>query len=304
MRRTYRQCRPTLGPRRRWRAAFGVLALTFACAVAAAGARAQDTPQAGTAAGDPAGARALSDTPVLKRLLAPEGGGAGSDSLGAYEARALIEPRAEAILSSEIGGRILDLPVDAGERFAKGDVLVAFDCSFHQADLRAARAELTRARRTLDNKRQLARLNSVGQLEVALAEADVSKARAQVETRQLFVDRCRLTAPYDGRVVERPVNAYETVGTDKELMSVIAEGGLKIRLIVPSRWLAWLEAGQRFQIEIDETGGTHAAEVSTIGARIDPVSQTLPLQGELIDPDTPRLLPGMSGTARFDPPNG
>jgi len=256
-------------------------------------------------AGD-AGQRALDADPALQRLLAPEDGAAGTGSLGAYEARALIEPRAEAILSSEIGGRILELPVDAGERFAKGDVLVAFDCSFHQAELRAARAELTRAARTLDNKQQLARLNSIGQLEVALAEADVAKARAQVQTRQLYVDRCRLTAPYDGRVVERPVNAYETVGKDQELLSVIAEGGLKVRLIVPSRWLAWLEPGQRFELMIDETGGSHAAEVTTIGARIDPVSQTLPLEGKLLDTEreAPRLLPGMSGTARFDPPGG
>ena len=279
------------------------MAAALVCALCASAALAQNT--GGTGAGD-AGQRALDGDPALQRLLAPEDGSGGAGSLGAYEARALIEPRAEAILSSEIGGRILELPVDAGERFAKGDVLVAFDCSFHQAELRAARAELTRAARTLDNKQQLARLNSIGQLEVALAEADVAKARAQVQTRQLYVDRCRLTAPYDGRVVERPVNAYETVGKDQELMSVIAQGGLKVRLIVPSRWLSWLEAGQRFQLVIDETGGRHAAEVTTLGARIDPVSQTLALEGKLLETDTeaPRLLPGMSGTARFDPPGG
>lgn len=276
--------------------------LALVCFAGAPGARAQD----GQRAGEDAGARALADEPVLERLLAPEDGAAGGGSLGAYEARALIEPRAEAILSSEIGGRILDLPVGEGERFAKGDLLVAFDCSFHQAELRAARAELTGAQRTLDNKQQLARLNSIGQLEVALAEAEVAQARARVQTRQLYVNRCRLNAPYDGRVVEQPINAYETVGKDQELMSVIASGELTVRLIVPSRWLAWLETGQRFELEIDETGGTHAAKVSTIGARIDPVSQTVPLKGELVDSETPspRLLPGMSGTARFDPPGG
>ncbi|WP_200342735.1 efflux RND transporter periplasmic adaptor subunit [Rhodovibrio sodomensis] len=297
------------------RAALIALATGFVCAAgfgvppgrAQDGTAARDTARdtAGDGAGDAAGARALAGDPALERLFAPRDGEVGG-GLGAFEARALIEPRAEAILSSEIGGRILDLPVDAGDRFAAGDVLVAFDCSFHQAELRAARAELTRAQRTLDNKEQLARLNSVGQLEVALARADVAKAEAQVQTRKLYVDRCTLTAPYDGRVVERPVNAHETVGKDQELMSVIAAGGLKLRLIVPSRWLAWLRTGQRFELTIDETGGTHTAEVTTLGARIDPVSQTLPLEGRLLDTGTgaPRLLPGMSGTARFDPPNG
>jgi RND family efflux transporter MFP subunit len=297
-----RPCQGRLGARGRRIAAL-IAGVALIWSLAAASLQAQQT----DGANRDAGARALAEEPALERLLAPEDGErAGDARLGAYEARALIEPRAEAILSSDIGGRILELPVDAGQRFVKGDVLVAFDCSFHQAELRAARAELTRAQRTLDNKEQLARLNSIGQLEVALAQADVAKARAQVQTRQLYVNRCRLTAPYDGRVVERPVNAYETVGKDQELMSVIAEGGLKVRLIVPSRWLAWLEPGQRFELLIDETGGSHAAEVTTIGARIDPVSQTLPLEGTLLDTETEasRLLPGMSGTARFDPPGG
>jgi multidrug efflux pump subunit AcrA (membrane-fusion protein) len=337
--------RPALRPRLprgtpRGRLAAGAAGLALALLAAPWAAHAQgagdtaDAQRAGGAAdaqgaGDAADAagRALSGEPALQRLLAPEDGEVGGGGgLAAWEARALIEPRAEAILSSEIGGRILDLPVGEGERFAKGDVLVSFDCSFHQAELRAARAELTRARRTLDNKEQLARLNSIGQLEVALAQADVAKARAQVQTRQLYVDRCRLTAPYDGRVVEQPVNAYETVGKDQELMSVIAAGGLKVRLIVPSRWLAWLQPGQPFELAIDETGDTHTAKVTTIGARIDPVSQTVALTGRLTsdgadardtgdgeagarergagDGGAAPLLPGMSGTARFDPPNG
>lgn len=300
--RTPTRRRSTARPIRALRRTLLALAAGFSLAASAASVQAQDA----AAGGGDAGARALADEPALERLLAPDDGELGASSLSAYQVRALIEPRAEAILSSDIGGRILELPVDEGERFAKGDLLVAFDCSFHQAELRAARAELTRAQRTLANKQQLARLNSVGQLEVALAQADVARASARVQSRQLYVDRCRLAAPYDGRVVEQPVNAYETVGKDQELMSVVAEGELKVRLIVPSRWLAWLETGQRFELTIDETGGTHAAKVTTIGARIDPVSQTLPLQGELIErgADAPRLLPGMSGTARFDPPEG
>jgi RND family efflux transporter MFP subunit len=279
------------------RAAALALAAALLCAPAAA--------QTGPDTADSAGQRALESEPALESLLAPEDGKVGPDGpLGQHAARALIEPGAEAVLSSEIGGRILELPVDSGERFAKGDLLVGFDCSFHQAELAAARAELVRARRVLANTQQLAQLNSVGQLDVALAEADVAKANAQVRTRGLYVQRCQLRAPYDGRVVERPVNRYETVGKDQELMSVIASEGLRVRLIVPSSWLAWLEPGAGFDLEIDETGRTHAAEVTTIGARIDPVSQTVPLRGRLTGERPADLLPGMSGTAQFDAPNG
>lgn len=285
------------------------LLLASALGLPAAPAPAQQGP-------DPAarGDAVLEATPELKRLLAPDrgpprDGGAkpAEGGLAPYEARALVEPRAEAVLSSDIGGRIVELPVDEGDRFQTGDLLVAFDCSFHRAELAAAQAELTKARHTLTNKRQLAELKSVGQLEVAVAQAEVAKAEAQLRTRRLFVERCRLTAPYAGRVVERPVNRYETVAEEQELMRVIAAGGLRLRLIVPSRWLSWLEPGARFWLTIDETGRTHAAEVKAVGARVDPVSQTVPLYGRLLgdgDDAAGALRPGMSGTARFDPPKG
>jgi RND family efflux transporter MFP subunit len=280
----------------------GLLAALLAVAAGPASAPAQAQDDGGA---ELRGSQAVADEPALQRLLETQDEQRAAGELGRHEARALVEPRAEAVLSSEIGGRIERLPYDEGDRFAKGDVLVGFDCSFHQAELASARADLTKALRTLENNRQLAELNSIGQLEVALAEADVAKARAQVRLRDLYVDRCRLTAPFDGRVVERPVNAHETVGKDQELMSVIAVGGLRLRLIVPSSWLAWLEPGQGFRLQVDETGRTYAAEVETIGARIDPVSQTLPILGRLTGPAAPAdLLPGMSGTARFEPNQG
>jgi multidrug efflux pump subunit AcrA (membrane-fusion protein) len=109
-----------------------------------------------------------------------------------------------------------------------------------------------------------------------------------------------VTAPYDGKVVERVVNRHESVGQDQELMSVIAMGAPKVRLVVPSDWIAWLARGARFELRVDETGAAHTAIVEAIGARIDPVSQTVQVFARFAQA-APGLVPGMSGTARFRP---
>lgn len=235
-------------------------------------------------------------SPEMRELLREGGEG----PLGRYEARGLVEPRAEAVLSSEISGRIVTLPFDAGNSFEKGDVLVGFDCAAYRAELAVAEAKLKAARKKLQNHRKRARLNAIGKLEVGLAEAAVEEAEASVRGKRLIVDRCQLTAPYDGKVVERPVNRHENVGQDQELMSVIAMGAPKIRLVVPSNWISWLSPGARFKLRIDETGAVHTGVVEAIGARIDPVSQTVQVFGRFAK-DAPGLVPGMSGTARFRP---
>ncbi|WP_161958699.1 efflux RND transporter periplasmic adaptor subunit [Ferruginivarius sediminum] len=241
-------------------------------------------------------AESVSPSPALRDILRENGPG----PLGRYEARGLVEPRAEAVLSSEIAGRIVKLPFDEGDAFEEGDLLVGFDCAAYKAQLAVAEAELEAARKKLENSRKLARLNSIGDLEVGLAEVAVDQAEATVRGKRLVVERCRLTAPYDGKVVARPVNRYESVGQDQELLSVIALGAPEVRLIVPSRWVAWLAPGAGFELKVDETGAVYPGVVERVGARIDPVSQTVQVIGRFAA-ETPDLIPGMSGTARFRP---
>lgn len=72
---------------------------------------------------------------------------------------------------------------------------------------------------------------------------------------------------------------------------------------MPSRWLVWLKPGHSFQVAIDETGKTYPAKVQRIGARVDPVSQSVKLSAA-IDGKFPELIAGMSGRVALTPPAG
>lgn len=245
----------------------------------------------------PASARVPASASTQARADAAGGAGVGGAE-GPLQARGLVEPRAEAVLSAEIAGRLTDLPVEEGARFAAGDVLAAFDCALYEAQLNQAEAAALAARRQLANNRQLAQYNSIGALEVALSEAAVLEAQATVEVAQVIVDRCTVTAPWDGVMATHLAEAQESVGQGSELVAILAAAGEEIDLIVPSVWLAWIAPGQLFDFDVDELGSTHAAEVERIGARVDPVSQTVRVTGRFAAPPA-GLIPGMSGTARF-----
>ncbi|MCE4069408.1 MULTISPECIES: efflux RND transporter periplasmic adaptor subunit [Pseudomonas] len=221
-----------------------------------------------------------------------------STSSGAGDVRGILRARDQAMLSSELAGRILEMPFAEGQSFRKGDVLVRFDCSAYQAQLNAAQAGAKAASEQLAHNRQLAALNSVGRFEVALAEAKLAEAQAQAQVYQVQVRRCALTAPYDGQVVQRKAQPFESVSGGAPLLEIVDNRSLEIRLLVPSRWVARLKAGQSFTFVPDETGEPLQAEVKRLGARIDEGSQMLPLIATL-PAETKGLLAGMSGTARF-----
>ncbi|WP_251962038.1 efflux RND transporter periplasmic adaptor subunit [Pseudomonas sp. Marseille-Q5299] len=217
---------------------------------------------------------------------------------GEHSARGVLRARHQAVLASELAGRIVEMPYADGEAFKKGSTLARFDCSAYQAQLNAAQAAVRASREELNHNRQLAALKSVGQFEVSLAEAKQAQAQAEAQVYQVQVKRCVVTAPFDGRVVQRRAQPHESVANGAPLVEVVDNRSLEIQLLVPSRWLARLKPGQSFQFTPDETGQPLGATVKRVGARIDEGSQTLLLIGEL-PADAHGLLAGMSGTASF-----
>ena len=51
--------------------------------------------------------------------------------------RALVSSDEQAILYSEIDGRIIEIPLKMGQKFSKGETLIAFDCNLLEAQHQA-----------------------------------------------------------------------------------------------------------------------------------------------------------------------
>ena len=213
--------------------------------------------------------------------------------------RGIIKPTVSATISSDIQARISHLPFKDGQRFKKGQTLVRFDCSRYKAELDAARAEYEARQKTLENNLELSKLNAIGQLEVEIAKVDVKKAMASINISKVNVRHCRIAAPFSGRVVKMLVNQYESVNPYDELLSILDDSRFEIELILPSSSLRWLKKGMTFDFTVDETGKTYKnAKVTELGASIDPVSQTIRVNGTF--KSKPKsVVSGMSGSAIF-----
>ena len=142
-------------------------------------------------------------------------------------------------------------------------------------------------------------MQSISGLEVAISAARIKQARAALEKVRTEVERCTLKAPFSGRVTVRHVEPFESVKRGEKIIDLVEDQNLRIELHIPSFWLRWLKIGSPFQLHVDETGKVVEATVTMIGARINPVSQTLKIRGALKD-SHPELLPGMSGLAQFE----
>ncbi|MCB8820582.1 efflux RND transporter periplasmic adaptor subunit [Microvirga rosea] len=214
------------------------------------------------------------------------------------EVRAQLTPRHMTILSSEIAGKVVSLPFREGDAFEAGQELAGLDCSALQARLSLAQAQLDRAERKLVALKQLDQRGATGKVDLDLAVIDTTAAKADLEVARIDVAHCRVPAPFSGRVSESKVQRYQYVTVGQPLLDILSDKELELELVAPSRWLAWLQAGEKLSVRVDELERTFPAIVTRIGARIDPVSQTVKIYAR-IDGVFPELRTGMSGLAQF-----
>lgn len=224
-------------------------------------------------------------------------------ALERHDIRAQLMPRRYTTIAAEIGAKVSSIPVPEGGAFRAGQVLVSFDCSLQKAQLDKAQAELEGAEQTLKSNLRLEQLNAVGQLELDLSKSAANKAKAEVGGNKAVLAKCQVPAPFAGRVAEQKVREQQYVQPGQALLDILDDSVLELEFLVPSVWLRWLKVGGGFEVQIDETRKNYPAKFTRIGARVDPVSQSVKVAAA-INGKFPELIAGMSGKVLIKPNEG
>lgn len=218
------------------------------------------------------------------------------------EVRGHLTPRRFTTLSTEVAAKVERVPLREGDRFKEGSPLVVFDCSVLRAQLDRAHGILAAAEKVHTAQKRLVQLKSAGELEADMAALEVARARGEMLVVQANLTKCSITAPFGGQVVEQKVREQQFVQAGQPLLDVLDDSILEIEFIAPSNLMATLQPGVKFQIQIEETGGAFPAKIVRVGARVDPVSQSVKVVGEVIGRH-PELMVGMSGRILLAAPN-
>jgi membrane fusion protein (multidrug efflux system) len=215
--------------------------------------------------------------------------------------RVLVAADQESVLASQMAGRIDQVNVKLGSPIKAGQVLLRFNCEEQDAHLKMANAEFYGAQQTYESKVRLQAMQSVAEIEVQQAGAAAQKSKAQIQLYQAQLKQCTIVAPFSGTVTRLLAKPFASVNIGQPLIEIVNDRKLKVQLNVPSMWLSWLKTGQPFTVQIDETGKAYEAKVQRINGRVDAVSQSIEIEGEVMG-NPANLLPGMSGVAAFPAP--
>ncbi len=173
------------------------------------------------------------------------------------ETQGTVEPRMEADLVAEVGGRVVEVSqvLEAGGFFGAGEVLVRLDERDYRTALARARAARDRARSEVTVRgKSRKRIDSLSQQGLAsestlddsasaenIARANLAEAEAAVAKAELDLERTVIVAPFEGRVHDRHVGAGQFVMPGARLARIYATDVAQVRLPLSVDDLAFLD---------------------------------------------------------------
>ncbi len=241
-----------------------------------------------------AGANALAQAPA-----APAN--ASAPLLETREVRGQLSPRRFTTLAAELPAKVIGIQPQEGGSFRAGQTLITFDCAMQRSQLDKARAAVQATAITLEANREMIKHAAIGKVELQVSEAEALKAQAEAKSAETIASKCHMAAPFSGRVAEQKVREGQFVQTGQALLELIDDSVLELEFIAPSSWLSSLRGSKSaVRVRVDETGKTYTARVARLGARVDPVSQSIKVIA-IIDGRPAELMAGMSGRISLAP---
>lgn len=220
----------------------------------------------------------------------------------------------QTVLSAQASGRVMELRVKAGDPVKAGQIIAIVDdratmagVAQAQAGMAEAQANFANAKSQFERTQELRKQGFVAQAaldtaQAALraAEAGVAAARAGQTQSALAQGFTRLTAPYDGWVLQTHVESGALAMPGTPIATVYAPQPMRAVVHVPASRQGAAASAQQIQVRLPgEAGQWVKPESTTTVPAADPVSQTVEWRLNLSAEDGKGQVPGRQVQVRF-----
>ncbi|MEO8752507.1 MAG: efflux RND transporter periplasmic adaptor subunit [Casimicrobiaceae bacterium] len=219
-------------------------------------------------------------------------------------AEGIIEAVRQATLSAQVTGRIVALPVRAGDPVKAGQVLVQIDArsavqaeAASQSQANEARANLANAKGKYDRSVQLFAQKFISQAALDQAQAEYLAAQAQSAAATANAGQSAtsksfttIVAPYDGVVAATDVDVGDMATMGRALITVFDPRELRAVATVPQAVLAVADLASPVRIEVPTLKRSLVASRVTVIPVAESRTHTTRIRLDL--PETAGLMPG------------
>lgn len=205
------------------------------------------------------------------------------------------------------GGRIRATRLEDGQRVKQGELLIQLDNDVDVAQILAAEADLkaktAAQRRTLELFRELVQRGS-SNAEIDEARANVEIAQVALKYRQALLAQHRITAPFDGVIVNAKAQVGQVVSGGEGVLATLVDLDHPIvEFSVTEKLSTVVERGAKVKVTVPALEKDFTGQVAVVADEIDPGTATARVKATLDGPIA-GLKPGMFARVALARPGG
>ncbi len=211
----------------------------------------------------------------------------------------VVSAYTETNLSAQVSGTILEFLVKEGDRVKKGDPIVKIDKRDYQIAFNREAAEFEFSKNEFNRSEQLLKNNAVNLSNHESKKNDYLIKQSTYENAKLSLERCDITAPFDGIIDKKFSEAGEIASPGMKLVKLIDISKVKVNVGIPEKDIAHVRNLKtiKFSVPSLENKDFIGKFKNIIFSMID-IAKVYPLIIE-VDNLSGELLPGMIVKAKI-----
>jgi membrane fusion protein, multidrug efflux system len=207
-----------------------------------------------------------------------------------------LTPERDATVRSEISAPVIQTLIEQGQHVNAGQLLIRLDDTAIRDQLLSARsavttaqANLTVAQRENERNETLLKAGAIAERAVEQSAAQVTGAKAQLTAAQAQLaaaekqsSNTRITAPFNGIVSARSVNAGDVVSPGTALVTVVDPSTMRLEASVPAEALSAVRLGAPVDFSVTGYPNRHfTGRVTRINPIADPATRQVRILASL-----------------------
>ncbi len=185
-------------------------------------------------------------------------------------------------VSAESVGKVARIVFESGATVQKGDLLAQLDVAVEEAQLKSAQAQLEWMRVSVDRSKSLREEEAVSQSEFDEASAKFKQAQAEVDSLKATITRKTIVAPFTGRLGIRQIQLGQYLAPGAPIVILQSLDPIYVNFALPQQQIGLVHAGQPVEVTVDAfPGKIFKGSITTISPEIDSGTRNIQLQATL-----------------------
>lgn len=184
-------------------------------------------------------------------------------------------------VSSEIGGRILNIFVKEGQSVQKGQLIAKIDLESIKKQIAELQTSLDLAKTVYERQERLWKQNIGSEIQYLQAKNSKERLEKSLETIQYQLSKENVYCPISG-VVEREVRqSGEMTSPGGPIVQILNTKKVKIIVDAPESYLNIVKRGDKVDLRIPTIDKEFTGRISLLGRMIDPANRTFKIEVNL-----------------------